>query len=181
MGLRGPAPKPEGARLRRNGDYAPVTKIEGGEGSNVAPYEADENWHKQAIALYEAYQNSPQSELFVESDWVKVYVMCEALSRELKPQFIGFAEAVQVFEENGVERHEIVKKPVQGTVPLKGATLNALNSWMTSLLTTEADRRRLSIEISKANAEPEKSAGDKAMDNVYDLLKRGGKKDGTAS
>src|SRR5690606_21193089 len=112
MGTRGPAPKRSDARLRKNTDYAPITKVSAEDGPTPAPYLPDEHWHPTAVALYESYQNSPQAKLYVETDWVKIYLMCEAVSRELKPQFIGFAEGVEVVEVNGHEVAQPIKKPV---------------------------------------------------------------------
>jgi hypothetical protein len=165
MGKRGPAPKAEADRLRQNADYKPSTYVQAGE-IVEPPHKADETWHPQAIAIYESYSRSAQAHLFEESDWAKVYLMCEAISRELKPQFIGFSETVN--PDTGM----IEKKPLQAKVPIKGATLNAVGQWMTTLLTTEADRRRANVEIRRTSEAPEQSAGEAAVASLREAMVR---------
>lgn len=174
MGLRGPAPKPEAARLRKNADYRPVTHLKDGE-TVKAPYPPDETWHPHAIALYEAYENSPQATLFVETDWMACYLMCEAISRELKPQFIGFRDTHEVLQVNGRDEVRPATEPLMAKLPIKGASMSAITKMMTGLLTTEADRRRLSIEIDKLGrqAEPEQTAGQAV---VADFMEKFAKK-----
>jgi len=144
VGARGPVGKPEAERIRRNAGYKPSTYVQN-EGRIQPPFDADETWHPQAIAIYESLANSAQASLFEESDWAKAYLMCESMSRELKPQFIGFSETVNP------DTGAIEKKPLQARIPIKGATLNAWNSWMTTLLMTEGDRRRVNVEVKRTN------------------------------
>ena len=144
MGQRGPVQKPSDARLRQNKDYAPVTKVDGGVRSE-APYEADSEWHPAAAEFWEAFQESAHTQLWLPTDWMKLYVMCTQLSRELKPQFIGWAD-VWNKDAQAMER-----KPIRVAVPMKGATLAALGQWMTTLGTTYADRMRMSVELKGAS------------------------------
>ena len=141
MGVRGPAPKREEHRIRRNKPERETIKLDAAVHTD-APFEADPKWHAIAVEFWTAHENSGQSQFYAESDWAALYILCETLSRELKPQFIGFAEG---YDDEGRE----VKKPVSGLLPIKGATLSALKGYMASLLTMEGDRRRLQIELQK--------------------------------
>lgn len=169
MGLRGPAPKRAETRIRRNADYRPITEGEAGL-HTPAPMEPDEAWHPIAIETWHSFEESGQSRFFEASDWAKLYLVCETMSRELKPQFIGMAKDVKVVEVNGREEVHEVMVPKAGTIPIKGASLSALNTMMTSLLMTEADRRRLSIELKlptgTATEEPKKSTAQQMRDEV---------------
>lgn len=73
-------------------------------------------------------------------------LVAESISRDLKPQFVGFEEGVDD------EGHEFKRASVQ-SLPLKGSALSAYLRAMTALLVTEGDRRRLRLELDKP-AEP---------------------------
>ena len=146
MGERGPVPKRSEQRIRRNKDYPEITKAEAG-GHFPAPFEPDEAWHPIALEFWESLQHSGQARFYEQSDWVAAYILCEHLSRELKPQFIGLAKSFDASTGNSIET------PLTMKVPLKGANLSAIRTWMASLMVTEADRRRLSIELSKVDPE----------------------------
>lgn len=145
MGERGPVPKHSSARVRRN--KPPVETDEVPEGFTEAPYlppvddDGEYTWHPIAVEFYLSLQSSGQSRLYQDSDWMAAYTMCEALSRELKPQFVGMRQ-ISATE----------TRPVTMSVPLKGASLNALRAFQAALLVTEGDRRRLQVEIVKADA-----------------------------
>ena len=148
MGERGPVPKRSEQRIRRNKDYPEITKAEAG-GHFPAPFEPDAAWHPIALEFWESLQHSGQARFYEQSDWVAAYILCEQLTRELKPQFIGFAKTYEKTEEGETS----IETPLTMKVPLKGANLSAIRTWMASLMVTEADRRRLSIELSKVDPE----------------------------
>lgn len=146
MGTRGPAPKPEHARLRKN-KYPEVTRVVAGQRTE-APFEADPKWHPVAVEFWEAFQDSPQTQVWEMTDWMKCYTLCEQLSRELEPQFVGWVETWNS------EAQVMEKKPARARVPMKGATLTALGAWMTTLGTTRADRLRMQVELHDASSLP---------------------------
>lgn len=127
-----------------------------------APYEPDERWHPIATTLYEAVQHSGQAEFYAESDWTKLYLLCDQLSANLQPQFVGFAKQAEVVMVNGKEEIVFNQKPIAGTVPMNGATLNAIQAVMTSLGISEGDRRRMNMELRKGGAEDGEDAAAKA-------------------
>lgn len=164
MGARGPAGKPEHARLRQNADYRPHTKIDE-DTVTAAPHEPDERWHAIATEFWHAFQETAHTSLWARSDWMKLYLMCEQISREMEPQFVGFSE---VWNEDA---GQMEKKPTRATLPMKGATLSALGQWMTTLGTTYADRLRLEIELGKPGTasgppDPNGEAGDNVVTGV---------------
>ena len=119
MGERGPVPKRSEQRIRRNKDYPEITKAEAG-GHFPAPFEPDEAWHPIALEFWGSLQHSGQARFYEQSDWVAAYILCEHLSRELKPQFIGFAKSFDASTGNSIET------PLTMKVPLKGANLSAI-------------------------------------------------------
>lgn len=158
MGDRGPIPRRTDARIRRNKPERDL--VEGESGAYTpSPYEPDEKWHAIAYDTYVAFETSGQSRFFEDSDWIALYLLCEALSRDLEPQFIGFRELPTVYAEDRHGERVVVQtggtEPIRGIIPIKGTNLSAYRSWMNSLLATEGDRRRLQIELSKADPNAE--------------------------
>lgn len=146
-GTRGPIPKREDLRVRRNKEGGEVTEGPSG-GYWPAPIEPDDRWHPTARQLWDAMEESGQSQFYEPTDWAIAYFLCEVMSRELKPQFIGFRE----LEEGGTE-------PIQGVVPIKGASLSAIRAQMAVLMLNEGDRRRVQIELRKAQGAQSDSDG----------------------
>ena len=96
----GPPPKKDAERRRRN-------KTPDNGGLSAIPAEvvnlddlalsgdveiptADEKWHPIAKQIYQAQRDSGQVLFMEPSDWAMLYLMCESISRDLKPQFVGF-------------------------------------------------------------------------------------------
>lgn len=164
MGARGPVPKPTAQRRRRNKPKTATAKApatpkpaaakkkttSAATRTKRAPANGiprpDADWHPAAKRLYESLKKSGQSDFYVASDWAFAWVVCESLSRDLKPQVVGIVE----------ETGEVVR----AIIPLKGASLAAYLKAMTSLLATEGDRRRAGIELERENrgdAKPQRS------------------------
>jgi hypothetical protein len=99
---------------------------------------ANDEWHEIAIYWYEALEKSGQTIFFQPSDWATAYLICESLSRDLNPQFVGMR---QVGESEQEAMYEII--------PLKGASLAAYLKAFGSLMVTEGDRRRLGAELER--------------------------------
>lgn len=135
-GSGGPPPKREAQRRRKNdpaggpADHAP------GADEVVVP-DVDEEWHPVARRWFESLAESGQSRFYEPSDWATAFVLAESISRELNPQGI------------------VYKGEVVGYHPMtvKGASLAAWLRGMTALMVTEGDRRRLRLELERAQAE----------------------------
>ena len=104
---------------------------------------------------YLSLAQSGQAEFYEPSDWAVAFLMAESISRDLKPQFVGFRQT---------GRQETV--PEYAVVPLKGASLSAYLKAMTDLLVTEGARRRAGIELQRPQVE------DASLDNVIDYRAR---------
>lgn len=136
MAARGPVPKRSDQRRREN---KPVVEITTAPAAVVVPVpDADPDWHPVAIRLFEALAKSGQVRYYEPSDWAVAYLMCESISLDLKPQFIGFA---QTSRESSEAEYAVI--------PLKGASLAAYLKALGSLLATEGDRRRASLELQR--------------------------------
>lgn len=133
MGARGPVPKRSEQRRR-------VNKPAGGEitkakGATVVPVpEPDEEWHPVARQWYDALARSGQSAFYEPSDWATAVLIAESMSRDLREQVVGITETGVV---------------VRDVIPLKGASLSAYLKAFGNLLTTEGDRRRVSLELQR--------------------------------
>ena len=142
----GPPPKKDAERRRRN-------KTPNNGGLSAIPAEvvnlddlalsgdveiptADEKWHPIAKQIYQAQRDSGQVLFMEPSDWAMLYLMCESISRDLKPQFVGLTEEGE---------------PVMETIPLKGASLNAYLKGFNDLLVAEGGRRKLRLELERKN------------------------------
>jgi hypothetical protein len=160
--MPGPIPKRTEERRRRNKPDRPVDRvaIDGdiddlfGDGTPdpglenriaaddedlLEPAEkpdADEDWHPLVVELYESLSKSGQKIFYEPSDWAVARLLCESMSRDLKPQWInvGTAEAPEMKQQE---------------LPLKGANLSAYLKGFAVLGMTEGDRRRMSIELTR--------------------------------
>ncbi|MER7908297.1 hypothetical protein [Streptomyces sp. NPDC096068] len=126
MGTRGPIPKRGEERRRRNKDDGPALV--------QAPFvpvgvpdlpEPDPDWHPIAVDWYLSLQESGQAVFYQPSDWAMARYAAELMSRGLSSDR-----------------------------PPNGQYVAALNSVMTSLLTTEGDRRRARIELERKKESP---------------------------
>jgi hypothetical protein len=81
MGKRGPIPKREDQRRRRNTE----SKVDSVpfDGTPVAAPPADEEWHKIARDLYESLAESGQAQFYEPSDWQQAVWLAHETSRYL--------------------------------------------------------------------------------------------------
>ena len=144
MGRRGPVGNREEdlarPRSRRGGDRPDITP---GVALPVEIPEPDPNWHKIALMLWESLTKSGQHLFYQQSDWAYAWHVCEELSLYKAPRYAR----------DGVEYHK-----------RSGQMLVAIESAMSKLLVTEADRRRVSIEL-KAPESGENPEVDEVMDD----------------
>lgn len=141
----GPIPKKDAERRRRNktpdsGENtsaipAEVVNLDETIGGPVEIPVADPKWHSIAKQIWEAQQKSGQALWMEPSDWSMLYLLCESISRDLKPQVVGIDETEG--------------KPILAAIPLKGASLNAYLKGFANLLMSEGERRRLRIELER--------------------------------
>lgn len=123
MGTRGPVPKRDDMRRRNNKHEVEMVTAPSATPDGAAAPPADEDWHPIARRWYDSLANSGQSFFFEPSDWAQAAYVAEAMSRNL----------------NQGQR-------------LSGQLFAAVISAASDLLTTEGSRRRLRIELSKAEA-----------------------------
>lgn len=92
--------------------------------------EPDEDWHPVATQWYLALQKSGQKIFFENSDWAQAFYVAEAMSRSLRSS------------------------------RLSGQLFSAVISASAELLTTEGARRRMRVELERAQAEGDTTAAD---------------------
>lgn len=193
MGLRGPAGKRDEERRRRNKDGVETTTVDIAELSNlevVIPqppmkwtktvlFENEETgrlemeevdldepipaWEPLTIAYWESFQRSGQAIFYEPSDWMTAYALMEVLDRWLKPQDIRVGEIRPAQQEGGEVTYLFEPK----IVPIPGNVLSSILKGLTSLMATEGDRRRLSVELERRKAREAAVEG-----TVTDIVKR---------
>lgn len=110
-----------------------VTK---GQMMPVTVPDADESWHPIAKNLFNALKTSGQSQYYQNSDWAIAYSLCDDLSR--------YKRAEDRFEDGQGKGGSAMKLT---------AIMNALGD----LMVTEADRRRIHIELHEPSEAPKES------------------------
>lgn len=154
MGERGPPPKRDSQRRRRNKPETPTTTAPGAVSVEVPP--ADPGWHPLALDWYESLAGSGQAVYYQPSDWATARLVAESLSRDLNPQVVGVTDA----------------GPIEASIPLKGASLAAYLKAMSSLMVTEGDRRRMRLELDPPNRKGATGEGDGSV-SYLDEARRG--------
>ena len=81
MGDRGPVPKRDGERRRRNKAETATTKVE--MAGKVEAPDVDPTWHQIAADWYVSLRDSGQSRFFEPSDWAAARLVAHDLSRHL--------------------------------------------------------------------------------------------------
>jgi hypothetical protein len=96
--------------------------------ANVPPLTANEAWHPIAIDWFNSLAESGQSQFYEPSDWQAARLVADVMSRNLKQK------------------------------KFSSVLFAAVWTAMGDLLTTEADRRRVRMEVERGG-EPEQPAG----------------------
>lgn len=110
-------------RSRKGGDQREVTK---GVMYETTIPDPDPTWHPIALMVWDGLVSSGQSEFFQNTDWAFAFSLCDDLSFYKKP----------FTTKDGDEYHK-----------RSGQMLQTIYSAMERLLVTEADRRRVRIEL----------------------------------
>lgn len=158
MGERGPIPKKDAERRRRNKTPdaggglsalpAEVVNLDETIHAEVEIPEADENWEDLTKSYWESFAGSGQSMYYEPSDWMTAYMLMETLDRHLKPQDVKVGEWRPGAQEGGEVTYTFEPK----VIPIPGNVLSSILKGLTSLMATEGDRRRLRLELERKSA-----------------------------
>lgn len=149
---RGPAGKRDAERVRRNQPAGgPATQFDSSDFDKlpfevellVQPPAADDEWHEVARMQYDALLRDPARIWMGPADWALSYLMCESLSRELKPQAIGIVDGGYDPETGETVAGHVARE----IVPMKGNTVTAVLKWYASIGVTESARLGLRKEV----------------------------------
>ncbi|MFJ4925277.1 hypothetical protein [Streptomyces sp. NPDC088736] len=142
MGAHGPIPKRSEERRRRNKDDGPeLIQAPAGQPEDLPDLpEPSPLWHPIATDWYLSLRDSGQAAFYEPSDWAVARYVAELMSR-------GLSE----------DR------------PPNGQYVAALNSAMSSLLTTEGDRRRARMELERKKPSGPKLASVSPLDSYRDI------------
>jgi hypothetical protein len=119
MGTRGPVPKRSSERRRVNKPETPITSAPSAARSQQRRPSADRTWHPIARGMFDSLAKSGQAAFFEPSDWQTARLAAEATHRLLTAE------------------------------KFSAMLLSAVDAMWARLLMTEADRRRLRIELEK--------------------------------
>lgn len=137
MGTRGPIPKRDSERRRRNKpDTGTITVEMTGE---VETPDVDPNWHPIAIDWYESLAKSGQSKRYEPSDWAAARLIAHDMTRHLNTaRFSSQALAAvwsamtDLLTTEGARRRvrmEIERRPEQPDAADEGATVTRLDRY----------------------------------------------------
>ncbi|MGW1015587.1 phage terminase small subunit [Streptomyces niveus] len=131
MGAHGPIPKRSEERRRRNKDDGPaLVRAPAGPPLDLPDLpEPDELWHPIATDWYLSLRESGQAAFYQPSDWAVARYAAHVMSQVLLSERAN------------------------------GQLVAALNSVMSSLLTTEGERRRARMELERKPAAKQAPAG----------------------
>jgi hypothetical protein len=147
MGLRGPAPRRDGERRRRNEPEGGPAEELGPNELKGLPFEVDlspgppdlavllateSDWHPLVTEVWNSMQRDPARKWMTSGDWAALAIHCESLSRELEEQIISVTKEGEV---------------IRGKKPVMGATLSAFLKLLDHIGVTEAARLRLRKEV----------------------------------
>lgn len=144
-GTRGPVPKRSSERRRRNKESEVETVEPLTE--KVEQPAGDPKWHPIALEWYESLATSGQAQFYEPSDWIFAKYVAEAMSRNLRAPKTKFSSVL----------------------------FASVLSGMSDLLTTEAARRRVRMEIERGGSEGT-PAGVTAISDYKKRLAAGGKR-----
>ena len=117
------------------------------EGNIVEQPKADPGWHQIAKDLWEAAGRSGQRLYYEPSDWRAAYLLCEQITRELEPRFVGFKKVQAGETRSGLPIMEDVEHYER--MPITAGSLSALLKGFEKLMFTETDRRKARVEIER--------------------------------
>lgn len=136
--MPGPPPKRKAQRRRRNEPAGGEAATAAGAPAVVVP-RPNSKWHPVAKLWFTSLATSGQAKFYEPSDWATATLVAEAISRDLKPQFVAVTDDGTVVKE---------------ALPIKGASLSAYLKAMTALMVCEGDRRRLRLELERPGPNP---------------------------
>ncbi|MEV4783986.1 hypothetical protein AB0K53_00780 [Streptomyces tuirus] len=142
MGAHGPIPKRSEERRRRNKDDGPelIQAPSGAPGELPDLPDPDSMWHPIATDWYLSLRESGQAAFYEPSDWAVARYAADLMSKVLQ-------------SERGPN----------------GQLVAALNSVMSSLLTTEGDRRRARMELERKKPAGAQLASVSPLDSYRDI------------
>lgn len=134
MRIQSPGPVPTRSGQRRR-ENKPEIDIDTAPGAtDVACPDPLPGWHPIALAWYESLAKSGQSYWYEPSDWAEAVFLAEVMSDAL----------------------------LAGNI--NGPKLSAILGGSSRLMTTEGDRRRMRIELSKPTVDADEDAAVTALD-----------------
>lgn len=137
-GHSGPPPKPNARRRNARPVETITLNLDELQGDTVEVPAPPDDWHPIARMAWDSLVKSVTAHVYEPSDWAFAHILCEQISRAMKPK------KIQVGVDGNGE-----PIMVEAEVAMSGAELQAVIKGFNSLIATEGDRRRLQIEVKR--------------------------------
>ena len=177
MGTRGPIPKRNTERRRRNKPEQPMNTVK--IAGSVRVPAAGKDWHPRAKALWRAAKQSGQSQFYEPTDWQLLGYVCDLMTTLFRPGRLTLKlEALirGVAAGEGLTKDErLYLEWMLAPVRPSAQMVASMNSLLTSLLLSEGDRRRARLELERGEPEEEETLPDAPNLDDYRKRARGGK------
>lgn len=153
---RGPVPKRDDERRRRNKPEVPTETLELQEPVRVPA--ADSGWCLRAKRLWKAAKRSGQSKYYEPTDWQALAYVCDLITTLFRPGHLTARMEAAIRAAAGemdLSKDERLYLEWMLAPPRPSAQMVAsINSMLSSLGLMEGDRRRMRIEIKRPTGKP---------------------------
>ena len=154
MGSRGPVPKRDAERRRRNKPEHETTTITSDQQVRVPA--ADRSWCARAKRLWQAAKNGPMADRYQSTDWQQLALYCDLMTTLLRPGRMSprmEAAIRSAVAELGLSRDErLYLEWLLAPVRPSAQMVASMNTLAVGLGLTEGDRLRMRIEITRRPA-----------------------------
>lgn len=172
MGSRGPIPKRDAERRRRNKPDWPTETLT--TTAEVRVPAADPAWCSRAKRLWRAAKESPVVDLYQATDWQALAYLCDLMTTLFRPGRLTMQlEAVIRSAATGAgltKEERLYLEWMLAPVRPSAQMVASMNSLMGGLGLTEGDRRRMRIQIARL---PEAAAADVTEMDEYRRARQG--------
>ena len=147
---RGPLPKRSEERMRANEPDIPIDKVVMSDEEQAAADRrrpAKSHWEPVVKEWWDGLAYGPQARYYTSADWAVAEFLAEAMSRDFGERIVS-VQTVKAFDDE-TRSHTTDVEVIRERTPITGASIGAYLKGMSLLMMTEADRRRMRIEVER--------------------------------
>lgn len=144
----GPMAKPDEMRARSNEPTVEQTVVETDKlpefvDRNPTPPPANDKWHPDVKDFWEGMRTDPARMWMTSGDWLALKIVCESMSRGLKPQVVATIPGYKDPESGEYLPGDVVKD----VIPINGSQMMAFLKFLSMVGVTEGARRAYGMHI----------------------------------